>query len=320
MRDKLWSRVLVGLAVALFGAASISAPATAASPTPPKPIGGAGFNLPAPGHAEKTKPGPAIHLKHHAIPTKKNTGGVSTFSVNPAYDYAGGQDTRTGGKTALAGNIAVCSPPTVDSGDHSLMEATVQAGTSNRQAILELGCVKQCPTCSVQLFASRWVNNVWGGSYIGSGDGWVDYGPNATDLGAIVPSSSKNYQWIYDSPTGRWWAYYDGQALGYYPPTLWTGASPSFTFDKGTFFQVFGEVYDDDTTVGPCTDMGNGVLATGSGTRANVTAWKYAVGDYVTMGTWGTITNSSWYNTLPVNVASQGGTGANAYIGGSGAC
>jgi hypothetical protein len=253
-------------------------------------------------------------------------------SVNPTRYYAGGQDTPAVAKTAFAGNMYIANPPTVDTNDQSLMEMTVQASGAGyspqyRQAVLGIGWRKY--NGNVTLFAERFRNNVWGGSFVGSGDGWVDYsGVNAApDLGTTLTTGvSKNFQWIYDSANScnggpGWWGYYDLKAIGCYPLTVWsTGTAPTYTFNGGQFFQAYIEVYDDDTTVNPCTDGGTGVLATGSGTRGNFTGLKYAVSDWANMGTWNVVTNSSWYNTLPVNVASNGGTGANAFVGGPGAC
>lgn len=321
MRNKIMA-ALAAMALALGLSAGIAAPANAGGPIiPPPPIGGAGFDFPAPGSATPLKQGPAIKMSRHAVPRKGQTSAKLLSGLT--YYYAGGAQSPAATKTAFAANMYQANPPQIDSGpDHSLMEMTVQAGTGSTQAILELGWVKQCSGCSVQLFASQWVNNVWGGSYVGSGDGWVDYAPNATNLGAVVTTGvSKNFQWIYDSTApAKWWAYYDGTALGYYPLSLWSSASPSYNFTSGSFMQLFGEVADADGIGSPCTDMGTGILATGSGTRANATALKYAVGDYANMGSWSAVTNASWYNTLPVNLSSQGGTGANAFLGGPGSC
>jgi hypothetical protein len=251
-------------------------------------------------------------------------------SVNPTYYYAGGQDTPAAAKTTFAGNMYIANPPTVDTNDQSLMEMVVQASGAGyspqyRQGIVGAGWRKY--NGSVTLFAERFRNNAWGGSFVGSGDGWVDNGGNPVNLGSTLATGvSKSFQWVYggncSGGNAGWFLYYDTVWVGCYPVTIWsTGTSPTFTFSSGQFFQVYGEVYDDDTTVNPCTDMGTGILATGSGTRANVTALRYATGDWANMGTWNVVTNSSWYNTLPVNVASQGGTGANAFLGGpAGAC
>jgi hypothetical protein len=291
----------------------------------------ASLGLVAAGVPADARPGRAMH---HNVPALRS--GPSTLSVNPTYDYAGGQTTPAAGKTAFAGNISIYNPPQRDANDHTLMEYSVQGGTAGNgytDAIIEIGWAKDGVHASGDpfLFVSRWVHGVWAGSYTGSGDGWVDVTPavHTDDPGVSLLSvvgTGKSFQWIYSSTvacgssTGGWFAYYNGAGIGCYPLTIWSSASPSFNFNQVQFAQAFGEVYDDDTTTGPCTDMGTGVLATGAGTRANFTNLRYATGDYANMGSWGVVTNSSWYNTLGVNVVSQGGTGANAYIGGPGAC
>lgn len=331
MRDKMrgWlPRTLVGLFVALLGAGALSAPAQAGTPIPPKPIGGAGFSF-----AHSGSPDGKIHRggpRSHTVPSRK--GGITAFTFNPTRYYAGGQNTPAASKVAFAGNMYIANPPTVDTGDQSLMEMTVQASGAGYspqygQAIIGIGWRKYNGT--VSLFAERFRNGVWGGVFDGSTDGWVDYSGAgaAPNLGSTLTTGvSKNFQWIYDTNNScnggpGWWGYFDGGPIGCYPLTIWsTGTSPTYTFSGGQFMQTYGEVYDDDTTVASCTDMGTGILATGSGTRANATALKYAVGDWANMGSWTVVTNSSYANTLPVNVTSQGGTGANAFIGGPLAC
>lgn len=322
-------RIAIGVAALTLFVTGLTGPAhAAANVTPPKPIGGAGFVFGHSGAADGVhhRGGPRTSI----VPPRRS--GITTFTFNPARYYAGGQNTPAASKVAFAGNMYIANPTTVDAGDQSLMEMTVQASGAGYspqygQAIIGIGWRKYAGT--VSLFAERFRNGVWGGVFDGSTDGWVDYAGAgaAPNLGSTLTTGvSKNFQWIYDSNNSckgdpGWWGYYDGGAIGCYPLTIWsTGSAPTYTFSGGQFMQAYGEVYDDDTSASPCTDMGTGILATGSGTRANFTALKYAVGDWANMGSWSVVTNSSWANTLPVNVASQGGTGANAFIGGPLAC
>jgi hypothetical protein len=317
----MMKKLSVAIAALLVAAGlAFAAPAHAGGPTPPTPLGG--WNTAKLVQTPIHRDAPKVS----AVPGKK--GSFGTFTFNPTRYYAGGQDTPAVSKTAFAGNMTVYDPPTVDTGDQSLMEMTVQASGAGYspqygQAIIGIGWRKY--NGSLTLFAERFRNGVWGGSFVGSGDGWVDYSGTGAglDLGSTLSGTGagKSFQWIYDSASGgRWWGYYDGKALGYYPLSIWsTGTSPTYTFNGLQFGQAYVEVYDDDTSVSPCTDAGNGVLATGSGSRANFTSLRYATGDYANMGSWPVVTNSSWYNTLPVNVVSHGG-GADAYVGGPGAC
>lgn len=274
---------------------------------------------------------PATAVTPHGVPARQ--GGVSTLSVNPAYYYAGGQETPAATKTTLGFNVYVADPA-VQAGDHSLAEFTVQAGTSYRQAIIEFGWVDDTSHSGhPYLFASRWVNNAWGGSYVGVGDGWFDASGNCVNLGVdltavpVCGSSPQTYtndvgggralSVQYDSGTAcnggaGWWYYYKGSGIGCYPTSIWSSASPSYSFAAGQFFQAFGEVYDDDTTVNPCTDMGT---ATHGSTKALPAAY-FGSGSYngaVTNMSWTVQTNASWYTI-------GGVSGRTAYFGGPGAC
>lgn len=266
-------------------------------------------------------------------------------SVNPAYYYAGGQDTPASAKVAFYADTLIADPA-VDTGDRSLMEMTVQNSgvgytPQYRQAIIGLGWLKNSggvPT----LFAERFRNNVFGGTFTGAGDGWVDYAPNCVDLGTplnAVPvtwtsctpggitstrndvGTTKNFQWIYDSTApAKWWGYYNSQAIGYYPVSIWsTGTAPTYTFADGKFFQLYGEVYDDDTTASPCTDMGTGIFPsdTSGPARGRWVNGKYSAntGDYFS-STWSVATNPSWYTAAPTGA----GVTRHGYIGGSGSC
>lgn len=242
------------------------------------------------------------------------------------YYYAGGQQEPAAGKTAISANIYVADPA-VDSGDHSIMQLSVHGGFSAdnfTKAIVETGWTDFNNT-GPKYFVSRWVNGTWGGSYTGSGDGWIDATPSVhtDDPGVALTTGSKNFQLIYAASGcnggAGWFTYLNGAGTGCYPLTLWSAAPTSYTFDSIKMAQAFAEVNDSTGSV-PCTDAGTGILATGSGTRANFTAVKYGVSDYANFGTWNVVTNSSYYNTLPVNLSSQGGTGANAFVGGPGAC
>jgi hypothetical protein len=52
---------------------------------------------------------------------------------------------------------------------------------------------------------------------------------------------------------GKWWIYYRGRRVGYYPTALWSGA-----FTRAELVQAFGEVAVSGEL--PCTDMGDGTF------------------------------------------------------------
>lgn len=53
---------------------------------------------------------------------------------------------------------------------------------------------------------------------------------------------------------GNWWAWFDGDWLGYFPGTLWDS-----NFSKAVVVQWFGEVATNNA-VPPLTQMGDGIL------------------------------------------------------------
>jgi hypothetical protein len=110
-----------------------------------------------------------------------------------------------------------------------------------------------------------------------------------------------------------WWLQYNGSAVGCFPTTLWSGATPSYSFTAGQFFQAFGEVYSATGT--SCTDMGTGLFGSG---KVNPGTAFFGSGDYpndpaVTNFPWSTVTNASEYDTGSLS-------GRSAYIGGGGPC
>ncbi len=101
------------------------------------------------------------------------------------------------------------------------------------------------------LFIYAWDCGV-GLGYVGqSSIPWVQYSttiaPNAT-----LPHDSKLHAYGVKLYEGNWWFYYDGQWLGYIPPSAWTRSFPS-TIEEG---EVGGEVAAPEYE--PCTPMGSG--------------------------------------------------------------
>lgn len=162
-------------------------------------------------------------------------------------------------------NLTVQKPYVAAADYHSLAELAVMS--SDRQQIVEIGWNVD-PAVNgdslPHLFVSHWVNGV-GTCY--NGCGWVDYAPNAVNAGSSLASYigvSKQFGAEYYN--NAWWLFFGGAYIGYFPVSLWSGASPPATFTQVRQVQGFGEVAASSTT--PCTDMGNGLL----GTSANTTA------------------------------------------------
>jgi hypothetical protein len=192
--------------------------------------------------------------------------------------------------------------PSVAAGDfHSLIEVSVQNGNN----ILELGWTVDPGVFgdnNPHLFTGIWINGVWQGYNPAS---FVDNSSNAVNNGASLAGAvgtSKTFGVIYTG--GAWWVAYNGAYIGSFPGTLWSGA-----FTTGTVVQAFGEVAANSGS--PCTDMGNGTLATSSvGPRVSSMTYNGATTG-VNLGI-STITNSSYYNAASITARSIRASGPGA--------
>lgn len=315
MRDKLWSRVLVGLAVALLGAASLSAPAQADGGKLP-PHGG--YTAPISGTYKTAPNKPAPKGERHMVPPKAS--GFSTMSLTTGYHYAYGQSTTTQG--SLKTTSWVAKPTGVTSPGHSLWEITAQRGSLSggayRDNIVEGGVAVKPGVfgdSNPHLFASAWwlngTTSTWCGSYYG-GCGWADNASNTLNVGADVSAdigTGKQVALQYQA-TGcvsngpGWFLNYAGGWIGCWPTV--GGAQrlgPAFT--AGDFWQAFGEVNKQGTS---CYQMGNGVFPT---TTTSATSYFSALTHSLTGGPAGSFSlggsDPTVYGTLAIG-ASPGGT------------
>jgi hypothetical protein len=176
---------------------------------------------------------------------------------------------NVGNQTVVAdgaiANLSV-SQPYVNSADaHSLEEVAVQSADGKQ--VVEVGWNVDPGVngdSAPHLFVYHWVN---GSPTCYNGCGWVDYAPTATNAGAslsAVVNTAKPFGIQYFS--GNWWVSYDSTWIGYFPDTLWSGATPSVTFHQSGFIQAFFELAAGVTT--PCSDMGNGILGLNANTGA----------------------------------------------------
>lgn len=182
--------------------------------------------------------------------------------TGPYYFYAGAWQILGAGESATTYDVNLnIEAPYLDTTNdaHTLAEQAIQS--SDTQQTVELGSTHDPSVCgagnSPCLFAGSWKNGV----FLGYNTGFVDYAPNATDLGdTLTTGTVKRFYSTYSG--GVWWMSYESQWVGYFPGSIWTNAPNSVTFDKGGVFNGFYEVATKstgDTT--PCTDMGNGKLA-----------------------------------------------------------
>lgn len=177
-------------------------------------------------------------------------------------------------------------------GEHSLAEAALSDST--HQQIVELGWNVD-PNLygdnDPHVFVYNWVN---GNQGCYNGCGWVDSASNPVDAGSNISTdvgTLKTFSLMYDAATDAIWAYYNGSWLGYFPESVWTGASPAASLTSFQKQQFFGEVYSPASTV--CDDMGDGLFPlTGAARIGSVT---YAGGSSsVNLVT--SATNSSYYD------------------------
>lgn len=253
-------RILATLAVAvtLLGL-GVSSPASAVVSAKPKVVYGK----------------PIVHpFSASALAKAKanaSASGVTTLvSGPPYYWYAGGiQGSLTA--SSLSANLTVDNPYADPwANDHSVTELAVirNDGSGTTRQIVEVGLgvnTQGNGDDDTLLWTFAWKNGVplgWGTS----GTGFVNYCSNSPcthkqNLDVLVAgpggTSLSGKAFVIEhqsSPSAGWWVGYDGQWFGYWPDSVWSGVSPSFT--SGDEVQVFGEVaspYNDNS----CTDMGN---------------------------------------------------------------
>ena len=172
------------------------------------------------------------------------------------------QDTVMAG----AGASIVQAEPKVSTTDyHSLAEIAVESA-DNKQ-IIEIGWNidpgVNGADAAPHLFSFHWIDGV-GTCY--NGCGWVQVSATHMPGMAVEPGPTPHTFQIEHRADARWWLTYDGDDMGYYPDTEWTGR-----YTHGDFTQWFGEVAAGSEPM-PCTEMGTGVFgsAAGAASYANV--------------------------------------------------
>jgi uncharacterized protein (TIGR03382 family) len=165
------------------------------------------------------------------------------------YLYVGLRQT-VGGHSAGAGATILQADPAVGVGDfHSLAEVAVES--LGAQQIVELGWTIDAGVngdLAPRVFVFHWVD---GQQTCYNACGWVQVSPSKRPGMRIVPGEAHRYE--IKQLGGDWWMFYDGEAMGYYPQSLWSGS-----FKQAVLVQWFGEVAA--ATTSPCTQMGNGKL------------------------------------------------------------
>jgi hypothetical protein len=174
-----------------------------------------------------------------AVDVRKSDGGGMTVTIErPAFDASGG-----------AG--------------HTLDEIAVQGGRSGGD-IVELGwnvSTSQYGDADPHLFVFRWKD--WNPTCY-DGCGWQQVSPiyfPGMNLGSLVGHSAY-VGWLHYQ--GNWWAWFDGQWIGYFPDSEWNGE-----YVESALVQWFGEVASANG-VPPRTDMGSGLYPADPKAAANV--------------------------------------------------
>jgi len=162
-----------------------------------------------------------------ALDLRKSDGGGATLAIErPAFDATGG-----------AG--------------HTLDEIAVQGGPKGGD-IVELGwnvSTSQYGDADPHLFVFHWKG--WSPTCY-DGCGWQQVSPYyfpGMNLGSLV-GRSVYAGWLHYQ--GNWWAWFDGQWIGYFPDSEWNGE-----YVESALVQWFGEVASANG-VPPHTDMGSG--------------------------------------------------------------
>lgn len=177
----------------------------------------------------------------------------------PFFKYATGKQTLTTPSDGAVATYTISKPyinPTYDY--HTLAELAVQSYDENN--MVEVGWTRDQGTYgdnNVHLFVFAWKN---GASLCYDGCGYVDYAANTTTYAGMslesVLQTEKTFGIV--RTTNEWWISFDGNYIGYFPDSVWTGAVPPVTnFKKAYLVQAFGEIAA-GTDTASCADMGLG--------------------------------------------------------------
>lgn len=197
------------------------------------------------------------------LPTNTpNSASLSTQSPSPGascypnicYYY---NSMTMGGISATGAKVSfTTAKPGLGSKDyHSITELAVES--ADGQQVVEVGWTVDKGLngdSSPHLFVYHWVN---GGSTCYNACGFVQVSTTIRPGALLAAGTIGTYKIAFTN--NKWWVYYKGQQVGYFPASLWRG-----TFTKLGLVQVFGEVAASPSAL-PHTKMGNGVLGTKSG-------------------------------------------------------
>ncbi|MCX4747280.1 neprosin family prolyl endopeptidase [Kitasatospora sp. NBC_01287] len=225
-------QALVSGATTLAAALSLLAAAPAANATPVT----AAATTPA---TAAPSPGPL------SPPLVNGSGPVCWFGS--CYDYVSGrQVTDTDGATVRMLQAAPAIKPG-DTDSHSLQELALQS--SDQKSTVEIGWTVDLGLNGdvlPHLFVYHWVD---GATSCYNGCGFVQVSRTAKAGMALRPGTPARFS--IQNVAGDWWLFYNEQAVGYFPGSLWNG-----TYTRAQVVTAFGEVAH--ATGSTCEQMGDG--------------------------------------------------------------
>ncbi|MEV6009694.1 neprosin family prolyl endopeptidase [Streptomyces sp. NPDC051976] len=178
---------------------------------------------------------------------------ATTCWYGSCFSYVSGQQEVS----ATGASVTMTQATPQVTGGHSLQELALR--TDDRSAIVEVGwTVDPAVNGDYQphLFVYHWVDNQ---TSCYNGCGFV---PASSSVRAgMTVRSGTSATFTIANYGGDWWVYYNNQAFGYFPGSLWSGR-----FTAAQNVSAFGEVADSGQT--SCDDMGNGQYGSGSGASA----------------------------------------------------
>jgi len=263
-------------------------------------------SVPAPGRADPNDtpaamcpaglvPQPAARFAPKGMPAAGARNPAPAAVQGADYFYADAYQYAT--TTSISGDYTQHAP-IVDSNDfHSLAEIAAQSADALQ--IVEIGWIVNVGDPDPQLFVYHWID---GNPTCYNGCGYVQV--SATRVpGMYVSVTDVPQTYAIQYSGGNWYVGYQGEWIGYFPGTLWSG-----TYTEIGLAQWFGEIAAG--SLAPCTQMGAGVFADQPG-AASITG--ETIGNGAADALPGKITNEAYYSA-----ANFTATGFN--YGGPGAC
>jgi hypothetical protein len=215
-----------------------------------------------------------------------------------------GADSQGAGAHMLQGDPAIAIADA-----HSLGE--IGLSSMDGRQIVEIGWhvdVRVNGDAQPRLFVFHWID---GAATCYNACGWVQVSTTNRPGMRIAPGEYADY--LIQRQGQDWWLYYNDDALGYFPGSLWTAAGTSYT-DVG-IAQWFGEI----AAASPesCSEMGNGVFGNdpAATTMSELTLVSATGAQVAASADIGTISNPAYYNIGQTTPTSFGFGGPGARVG-----